>query len=215
MPVWDLNSAIASTRSLISDGAGDKFEFKTPVAPTPDSVTTRFFVGQTRLVADSLEVYHNGVQVAPSGIEDIHLDKGSFTYAPSGVAPSGDITASFYYQWFKDDEITQFLYEAANMLSFESPSGDVIAIGLRPTLQQFALYNAYMRKAAEFAETVTASAGGYTFDRKAAHPNWAGLADKAFKNGQDKLKLYLDDPLSSQSPQIAIIEFRLNRYQPL
>src|SRR6188768_305631 len=103
MAAWDTNSAVASLRSLLGDGAADKFEFKSPAFPTADSVTTQFFVGQTRLVADTLQVYLNGVAVDPTETPD--WAKGSFKYSLSGMAVSGEIEASFYYQWFTDAEL--------------------------------------------------------------------------------------------------------------
>jgi|OpeIllAssembly_1097287.scaffolds.fasta_scaffold00003_17 hypothetical protein len=209
MANWDVTSAIGSLRSLLGDGSTDKFEFKANVYPTPDTVTTRFFVGQTRLVPNSLEVFHNGAAVSPSGITDIDTAKGSFTYVP---APSGEVLASFYYQWFTDAEMLEFLNEGVNMLlGLESVSGD-FAIGLRPTLMQFACYNAYMRKAAEFAEAVEASAAGYTFKRDQASPNWKELAKAAMENAQAKLKLYLDNPVGSAAVQLRFISYALNRY---
>lgn len=209
MATWEITSAIASLRSLLGDGPADKFEFKAPVYPTPDSVTTRFFVGQTRLVAGSLEVYHNGMQVDPSGVTDIDTAKGSFTRVP---APSGEVLASFYYQWFTDAELVEFLNEATTMLSLsETVSGD-FAIGLRPTLMQFACYNAYMRKAAEFAEAVEASAAGYTFKRDQTGPNWKELAKAAMENAKEKLKLFLDNPVGASAVTLRFVSYSLNRY---
>lgn len=214
MAVWDVSSAITSVRSLISDGASDKFQFKTPAYPTPNLVSTRFFVGETHVVPGSLEVYHNETKIAVSGLSDVDYCKGSFTYAPLGMAPSGQLLVSFYHQWFSDEDIVEFLNEASNMLQFTSYADETIVIALRPTLMQFALYNAYMRKAAEFAETVSASADGYTFSRGAAMPNWKALAELAYKTGQDKLKLYLDNPLSAAEPQMSFVVYRLINYVP-
>ena len=208
MAIWEITSAISSLRSLLGDGPADKFEFKANVYPTPDTVTTRFFVGQTRLVPGSLEVYHNGVLVDP-GITAIDEAKGSFTYAP---APSGEVLASFYYQWFTDPELIEFLNEATTMLvGAESVSGD-FAIGLRPTLMQFACYNAYMRKAAEFAETVEASAAGYTFKRDQASPNWKELAKASMENAKEKMKIFLENPVGASAVVLRFVNFSLNRY---
>lgn len=214
MAVWDISSAVTSLRSLLGDNPGDKFEFKTDVFPTPDGVTTRFFVGQTRVSPGTLEVYRNGVLLQAVSGAAVNETKGEFTYeAEDGPLKACLLQASFYYQWFTDAELTEFLGEAANMLSLESPSGD-FSVGLRPTLMSWACYNAYMRKAAEFAETVTAAAAGYTFDRKATSPNWKALAETALEQGNAKLKLYLDNPLSASNPQLRFVSFCLGRYQP-
>jgi len=214
MAVWDISSAVSNLRSLLGDNPSDKYEFKTDVFPTPDGVTRRFFVGQTRLVPDTLEVYHNGVHLQAVSGAVVDTAKGEFTYeGPDGPIRRGLLQASFYFQWFTDSDLEAFLTEAAQMLNFESPSGD-FAIGLRPTLLSWACYNAYMRKAAEFAETVSASAAGYEFKRDQASPNWLGLAKTALEQGNAKLKLYLDNPLSAKDPHIRFVTFALGRYQP-
>lgn len=212
MAVWDISSAVSNLRSLLGDNPSDKFEFKTDVYPTPNGVTTRFFVGQTRLVSGTLEVYHNGVLIPAVSGSAIDTAKGSFDYTAADGPPKGQVEASFYYQWFTDSDLEAFITEASQMLNFESPSGD-FAIGLRPTLLSWACYNAYMRKAAEFAETVESSAAGYTFKRNQATPNWTGLAKIALEQGNAKLKLYLDNPLTSKNPHLRFITFGLRPYQ--
>lgn len=214
MAVWDISSAVSSLRSLLGDNASDKYEFKADVYPTPNGVTTRFFVGQTRLASGSLEVYHNGILVPAVSGSAIDYAKGSFTYEGSSDGPpKGLLQASFYYQWFTDDELVVFLTEASNMLLFESPSGD-FSTGLRPTLLSWACYNAYMRKAAEFAETVEAAAAGYTFKRNQATPNWVSLAKTSLEQGNAKLKLFIENPLNTTHPHLAFVSFGLTRYQP-
>jgi hypothetical protein len=210
MAVWDISSATSSLRSLLGDNVTDKFEFKSDVYPTPDGVTRRFFVGQTRLVADATEIYHDGSLVT---VSDIDLERGAFTYPASGTPVMGLLQASFYYQWFTDAELVAFLTEASNMLDIESPSGD-FSVGLRPTLMSWACYNAYMRKAAEFAETVTAAAAGYEFKRDQATPNWTSLAKIALDQGNAKLKLFVMNPLTVQNPALSFKTFSLGRYQP-
>lgn len=226
---WDVSSAIANLRSLLGDGETDKFEFKTLVAPQPDSVSTRFFVTQTRVVPNTLEVYHNGVQVSPSGAVD--WTKGTFSFAPSGLAPSGQLEASFYYQWFTDEELVRFLDQAAQMLSLqatvtqtftdlfeefvdsETLTEITIEIGLQPTLMQFAIYAAYSRKAAEWADALTASAAGYTMDLSKRGPNWTQLAKAAMEQAKAALDLFTSNPLSSKRTILRFVSFRLPPYQ--
>jgi hypothetical protein len=78
----------------------------------------------------------------------------------------------------------------------------------------WACYNAYMRKAAEFAETVTAAAAGYEFKRDQATPNWTSLAKIALDQGNAKLKLFVMNPLTVQNPALSFKTFSLGRYQP-
>lgn len=226
---WDVSSAIANLRSLLGDAETDKFEFKTLVAPQPDGLATRFFATQTRLVPGSLEVYHNGVQVNPSGTVD-HV-KGTFAYAPLGVAPSGQLEASFYYQWFTDAELVRFLDQGSQMLAQQATQTqtfvDLLAvyladdtlteiaidIALQPTLLQFAAFAAYSRKAAEWADALTASAAGYTMDLSKRGPNWEKLAKNALDAAKAALDLYTSNPLSAKRTILRFVSYRLPPYQ--
>lgn len=221
---WIASDALNSLRSILGDGPADKWEFKVNVFPTPDGVTTRFFVGQTRLVEDTLTVYHRGVEVSPSGTPN--WATGEFDLMP---AVSGEVQTSFYYQHFTDEELAEFLDDAAQQLSLyeEATSGFVtllaagasslsvsITRGIRPGLLQLAAANAYMRKAAETADSLQAGApAGYSIDTTKRHPNWANLAKLAAESAKAKIDLYLSNPLSSQRVRMAFVSFRLSRYQ--
>ena len=215
MAVWDVSSAISSLRSLLGDNATDKFEFKVDVFPTPDGVTTRFFVGQTRLVEGTLQAYINRLLavtgVGTSGVVDIAYEKGSFDL---GTAPSGhmNVQASFYYQWFTDAELTSFLTAAANILNVEFITDPSLAIGVRGAALDFACYYAYMKKAAEYADSLTAQAAGYQFDQSKSHPNWRELAKTALAAAKEKLKLF-EDSLIGVAPAMAFVTYRLPKWQ--
>lgn len=218
MAAWDVSAAISSLRSLLGDNATDKFEFKVDVFPTPDGVTKRFFVGQTRVLENTLQVYVEGVQAvsgAPSGIVEIDYEKGSFDL---GTAPSGSVSvqASFYYRWFTDPELTEFLTSAGTMLGFEAISDAGLPIGVRAAVLDFAAYYAYMKKAAEYADSIVATAVTYTADQSKSHPNWRDLAKTAYEKARDKLKIYTENPLASNiTPQMRFVTLTMVRYQGL
>lgn len=217
MAAWDQSAAISSLRSLLGDNASDKFEFKADVFPTPDGVTKKFFVGQTRVVPNTLSVYVDGVPPvsgAPSGVVDIDEETGTFDL---GTAPSGNIQvqASFNYQWFTDAELTEFLTSAGTMLNFESITDPALPIGVRAATLDFAVYYAYMKKAAEFADSLKATAAGYEADQSKSGPNWRDLAKLAYEKARDKLKLYTENPLGQASPELRFVAFRLPNWQGL
>lgn len=213
MADWDVASAVNSLRSLLGDAATDKYEFKTDVFPTPDSVTTRFFVGQTRVVEDSLQVYVAGVETAVSGTPT--WETGTFDLA---VAPSGsvDCQTSFYYQWFTDDELEGFVTLSAQLLGFSGITDSTLLTGIRTVVLMFACYHAYMKKAAEYADAITASAAGYTYDQAKSHPNWRELAKAAYDAAKKALDLFVENPLNGAlRPLMRTVTFRMQRYQPL
>jgi len=223
---WLTSDAITQLRSILGDGPADKWEFKVNAFPTPDGVTTRFFVGQTRVVADTLQVYLAGVATAVSGTP--LWSTGEFDLA---TAPGADdeLQASFFYQWFLDRELAVFLDDAAQMLSlYDSATSGFVAlvdteassvsieIGIRPSLLQFAAHSAYMRKAAETADSLQAGApAGYSIDTSKRHPNWAGLAKMALEQAKAKLEMYTDNPLNSQRALVRAVAYKLRNYQPL
>ncbi len=217
MAAWDQSSAIASLRSLLGDGASDKFEFKSDVFPTPDGVTRKFFVGQPRVVPDTLSVYVDGnaaVSGAPSGVVAVDYETGTFDL---GTAPSGSVQvqASFNYQWFTDEELADFLTNAGTLLNFDTITDPALPVGVRAATLDFAAYYAYMRKAAEWADSLKATAAGYEADQSKSGPNWTALAKLAYEKARDKLKLYVENPLGQATPEIRFIAFRLQRWQGL
>lgn len=207
MGSWAHASSVASLRSLLGDGASDKFEFRTTAVPAPDGVTRRFFLGRTRVVEGTAVVYENSVSGAP--VIDASLGSADFADAP---APSGTVEASFYYQWFTDAELRQFLTLAANTLRYETADDVTLPPGLRPALLDFACYHAYMRKAAEYAEALSGSANGFSVDQGKAHPNWRTLATTAAAAGSEKVQQFADNPLGRKLPGLKFVTYRLERW---
>lgn len=225
---WIASDALNSLRSILHDRPTDKWVFKENVFPTPDGVTTRFFVGNVNVVPDTLTVYHRGVEVEVAVSGTPHWETGTFDLIP---AVSGEVQTSHYYQWFTDEVLADCLDDAAQQLSMyeEGVTGFValisaaasgvsisasIPLGVRPGLLQFAAANAYMRKAAESADSLQAGApAGYSIDTSKRHPNWAGLAKLAIEQGNAKIKMYTDNPLSAGRVQLTFVGYRLTRYQ--
>lgn len=212
MPVWDVSAAVASLRSLLGDASADKFEFRVGAQPAPDGVTVRFFLGHTRLVEEGVQVVANGVVIDPSGVT-LDAVQGVVTLVEV-PAPSGTLEASYYYRWFTDPELQEFLTQAVNVQRFDSIDSEEMPVALRPVALDFACYYAFMRKAAEYADSLEASAGGLTVTQDKSHPNWRSLAEASFKNGKEKIQLYVDNPLNTKKPQMSFVTFGLPRYIP-
>jgi len=211
MAEWDTSSAVASLRSLLGDGETDKFEFKVDAVPAPDGTTVRFFAGQTRIVEGSLHAYLLGVEATPD--HTVEVD-GLFdmTAAP---AANASLQTSFYYQWFLDSELQGYVDDSARLLGYTGLADDLLPVGVRPVLLDFACYYAYMRKAAEAAANPLASAAGYTADQSRPAPNWLALAKMALETAQMKLKLFAENPLlGSTRPALKFVTLRMQDYMP-
>jgi hypothetical protein len=210
MALWLVSDAVSRLRSLLNDGPADKFVFKSKAFPPPDGLTRRFFAGHTHVVPDSLSIYLNGAEISPSGTPD--YVRGSFDLV-SAPAPSGNLQATYYHQWFTDAELENFLQSAAENLRYTAIDVDIDQ-PLRPVLLNLAACDAWANKAGEYAAALVASAAGYSVDRSKSHPNFRALSEAACKRAQELLDSYIENPLSANSPQMAFVSFRLPIYQP-
>ena len=211
MSSWVNSDALTSLRSLLGDNNADKREFLSLCHPPANSITRRFFCGQPRLVTDSLTVFVGGAEASVSGVPDYTNGEFVLEEAPvSGVA----VEASFNYAWFTDAELTQYLTQAALLLTFTGADDASMPTGLRPVVLDYAAYWAYMRKATEYADYISASAQGYTVDQSKPHPHWRELARMAYERAKDQLKTYVENPLGKKPPALAFVAYKLPRYVP-
>lgn len=214
---WDQGTAVVSLRSILGDGATDKFIFKQDCIPTADGVTKRFFGGDSRLVTGTLLVNVGVSGYGPSGYTAFtnHDDVAGWFELPT--APSGNVQvqATYYYQWFSDAELIDFVTQALNILGFESAADTALPVGLRPAVLHWAASKAFTFKAAEYADSLSAMApGGYGIDKKEASPNWARLAQQQFDMGKALLQIYADNPLASKTPQVLFAAFTMRTFVP-
>lgn len=147
-------AAISDLRRLLSDGPTDKLAEKKLVFGKVNAVNVLFKTFERRRFTDfsvvpvgtSPEgVYVNDVLVSPGNILNDDLTSGSFRV---NVAPDdGDeIRATYYYRWFLDDELDQFLTNACQWLGFGTDYTK-IADGLIPSALHYAAQEAYDRLA--------------------------------------------------------------------
>jgi hypothetical protein len=204
-------AARALFRTVLGDGASDKYDFRAEVTPTPDGVHTSFFVGKTRAVVGTVSVTLNGEE----------LDASDFTLdAPNGVItlgdpPSGALLCSYNYQWFTDAELDGFLEDAAQQLGFTGATDTGLPTTLNSVVLDLAAAHAFTRKAAEYADSLQASSpDGYSIDTGRSAPNWARLASDALARAEKKYKWWLDSPLAGGKPSMAFSSFQLPRYTP-
>lgn len=146
-------------RLLIADGALDKYSFQKKVFGNVNSSNQIFKTLETRrtksfsdpTVLPPVGIYING-QILPT--TSITLDDpitGQFTLDPSVVPNNGDIIeASYYYQWFFDDEIASFLRQATTWAVAVSDYTNLTE-GLQPCVLHYAAGLAYMKVSLWFA----------------------------------------------------------------
>lgn len=152
---WAQSDAISDVRKILSDGPTDKLRYRKQVLDIQNSSNVTFKTFEMRRITTFVGavapfgVYVNNTLVT---VSSDNLATGEFVLA---VAPAnGDqVQATYYVQWFLDEEITQFLVSSAQWIGV---ADDYTAIGsdLRPAAKEYAASQAYQKLAAKFAENL-------------------------------------------------------------
>jgi hypothetical protein len=208
--MWTADAATAALRTRLGDAETDHYEFAVDITPTPDGVRKQFFVGRTRLVAGTLSVIHSGLAYTAYSINAV---KG--VMEATGSAPTGAVQASYYWQWFTDAELAAYLLDACESLGYTAVTDEALPVALRSVVVDLAAASAYTRKAAEYAESLSASApDGYNLTTGQSHPNWIGLAKAMTASAAEKYERYLTNPLTRAKPRLRHVTFLLPGYTP-
>src|SRR5882672_8150189 len=121
MTPW--TTAIAEVRTIISDGDTDKLAYNKKVIGQVNGVNTRFKTFETRRIStlvtptDPCGVFDDSGVAIPVTSED--LESGQFTVTTAPTDGQG-ITATYYFKWFNDTELTTFLNDAAQWIGFQA-----------------------------------------------------------------------------------------------
>lgn len=207
---WVLADAVASLRRRLSDGVTDKFVHQMDVDPTPNGLHRVFAVPHSLLVPDTLTVFLEGEPL--ESLIDLDEVAGTFEIEPPDEGQK--LFASYYYQWFTDAELEEFLQQAAQLLNFTGVVDDSLPVGLRTAVQSFAAYYAYMKKAANSAPAMVASSSGFTSDTSKEHPYWMDMAKMAWDAAQQEVETFNENPVSAVRPALRFVAYRMARYVP-
>ena len=140
--------AIDDLRNLLGDSDVDKYAYRKKVIGTPNGSIVSFKTLERRRVTDfttsvaPFGVYVNDALVSVSADS---TQTGEITLAAAPV-DGDDVTASYYYQWFIDSELDQFLKNASQWLGLTSTYINV-PDGLVPSALHYAGQEAYHRLA--------------------------------------------------------------------
>jgi hypothetical protein len=106
----------------------------------------------TQALAPGLGVYVNGTLAQ---VDSDNTDVGAFTLH---VAPGNQaqVEASYYFQWFRDTELQQFLLNAAQVLQVGSDPTQV-PDGLQPAALHYAAAEAYLKVAVKMTEKLSST----------------------------------------------------------
>ncbi len=210
---WDLPTAIADCRKILSDGPTDKLRYRKKVLGQANGTNKTFKTFEMRRITPLVGatapagIYVNNVL---SVVTSEDLESGEFSV--SAACNDGDlIVGTYYVQWFNDDEITQFLTSAAQWISSQDDP-TIIGMDLRPAAKAFVASEAYQKLALRFAENLAETyqlydaPDGKRFDPVSAYNKMAAAKLKmAFELRDD---VYKDRKGQAKAPRFATISGR-------
>ncbi len=153
MSTWSLSAAKVSLRNLLADNATDKLQWRKNIFGKQDGTNKRFKTFEFRRITDfsaapaaPLGVYVDGTLVS------VAADYPEIGELELSAAPDNNATleATYYSQWFKDDELETFLSNAVGFIGVGN-NLDNIPIGLQNAALQYAAADAYQALALQWA----------------------------------------------------------------
>lgn len=150
-------TALLDVRKILSDGPTDKLAYRKKVLGQADGSNLTFKTFEMRRISTlagaagtPIGVFVNNT-LRPITGED--LASGEFYM--SAAANDGDlIVATYYSQWFNDDEITEFLNSASQWISSQTDFTQ-IADNLQPAAKAFATSEAYRKLSLRFSVSLS------------------------------------------------------------
>ncbi|HCW05856.1 MAG TPA: hypothetical protein DGG95_00630 [Cytophagales bacterium] len=154
---WD--TALADLRTVLDEGSQDKLAYRKRCLGDVNGVNTSFKTFDNRRETDfttvsaPLGVWVNGTLLAASGVTTDYPTSGDFVLA---AAPANGeyVEASYYYRWFLDTELEQFLVSGSEWLALGSDYTQV-SEGLRPGALKYAASEAYQKLAVRLSRRLS------------------------------------------------------------
>jgi hypothetical protein len=159
----DSPTAILALRNILFDGPTHKFASRKKVLGDIDGTNVVFKTFEYRRVTNfttatgTTGVFLNSLQLTPAQVTSDDTASGTFQIDPS-VTPiptnRDALTASYYYQWFADEELDQFLQNASSWLG-QSTNYLTFPDGLNAAALRFAAQEAYEAAAMKYSVRVS------------------------------------------------------------
>ena len=154
----DTPTALTELRKLLNDNATDKLRALKTVLGKIDGNNVTFKTLEFRRITDFTEAeWPFGVFVndssTPEVITEDDLNEGFFQMEDA-PADGAIVTATYYIQFFTDDDLTTFMVNACRWIQ-NSDTFLNIAPGLQPVALKFAAGEAYQKLSEKFQENLT------------------------------------------------------------
>lgn len=154
----DTTTAIAALRNILFDNPTDKICSNKKVFGIQDGTNVTFKTFEYRRVTNftasnsfPLGLYKNGIAISNSNVSVDDPASGAFQVG-SGVTPGArdQFTATYYYQWFIDNDLDSFLQNASTWLGFNTTYIN-IPDGLNAAALRYAAQEAYEMAAMKYS----------------------------------------------------------------
>lgn len=215
-------SAVSDLRARLSDGDTDKYNWRKTVFGAVDGANVRFKTFEFRRVTDfsavsptpATGVYVDGtLQVIAPGNDFPESGEFILTTAPNqGQA----IEASYYSQWFKTDELTVFLVDAANWCGY-SGSFDALPGGLQSAALDYCMSLAYQKLALKFAKYYSEMyrvEDSQSEERDRLVAAYETASEKSFETAEKKRKSYYTRADMNEAPASRSLPGAVRRVEP-
>ncbi len=215
MSSWVIADAISDCRKILSDGPTDKLRYRKKVIGLADGSNLVFKTFEMRRISTLAGATGSPVGLflnnALKAVTSEDLTSGEFTITAPAPADGDSVAASYYVQWFTDDELTQFLVSAAQWITGADDS-TAIANNLRPAAKAYVAAEAYQKLSLRFSENLAEvyqlqdAPDGKRFDPIAVYNKMA--ADKLKMAFELRDDVYKDRQGQAKAPRFATISGR-------
>lgn len=128
--------AITELRQLLGDTANDKRSSRKKLIGNVDGDNKKFRSYDKRIIEDTLEVFVNN-QLVSASVDSANSGEIVLTTAPD---PNSKVEASYYWQWWNDDELKTFLKLGSESLGIVDETNSAIWESVPPGLRGSLLY---------------------------------------------------------------------------
>lgn len=111
---------IVELRQLLSDDKTDKRASRKKVIGDIDGTNTHFRTYDKRIIADTFQVFSGDDEITDSASLDDAIS-GEFTLS-SPPDKNTKLTASYYFHWWTDTELQNFLNKGAESIGIDDPN---------------------------------------------------------------------------------------------
>lgn len=131
------STAITELRQILSDTSTHKKATRKKIFGNVNGDNAEFITYDKRILEDTVEVFVDGLAV-DFEVTDAVAGKLTLKDAPTS---NSKVEASYYFQWWLDDELTTFLNKGAELTGqFSTSTPDKAYLQILPGLKNAALY---------------------------------------------------------------------------